>query len=191
MSGGVASPPVQSDVAKTILKGYDNISRDPTRAAAEVTHRPVTIPFLRLLGHAANKYFKGEAIDRLYFWAVCIISFWGALRLGVVFCEETFSFSPHSDLLGSDALQMSPSSFALWIRDPKVASEMGDVVEIWSIPQFPDVNPFPDFLTYWKMRMRKGLPSPTHCSPGLMAGTSPTGPSLTPSSPSFPTTPSS
>ena len=161
MSKGVASPPAQSKIAKSILKGYQNLKRNPKKAAAEVNHRPLTIPFLRLLGHAINKYFKGVTFDKLCFWTVCVIAFWGAFRLGELLCEDTSSFSPHSDLLGSDALHMSDSSFALWIRDPKVASEMGDVVEIWSIPQFSDINPFPAFLSFWNLRLEKGF-LPTH-----------------------------
>ena len=53
---GVDFPEEQSALAKTILKGYQNIHRDPDKAAAQATHRPVTIPFLRLLGHATNKF---------------------------------------------------------------------------------------------------------------------------------------
>ena len=89
---------------------------------------------------------------------VCLASFWGALRIGEVLGKSTTSFSPESDLLGSDVLHLSPTSFAWWIRDPKVSRQFGDVVEIWSVPAFPDIDPFQAFSTFWRIRTEKGFP---------------------------------
>ena len=72
-------------------------------------------------------------------------------------CEYSSSFSPSSELLGSDVLAMSGSSFGLWIRDPKVSNDLGNVVEIWDVKPFPDVNPFPAFKTYSNIRSKKGV----------------------------------
>ena len=157
MSKGVASPTPPSDLAKAILKGYENVSRNPVKAVAEATHRPVTIPLLRLLGHAANKYWKGEVFDKQCFWVVCVVAFWGAFRIGELLCEDAKIFSPASDLLGSDVIHMSTSSIALWIRDPKVPKKFGDVVELWSTPQFADVDPFKAFSAYWEQRNHGGF----------------------------------
>ena len=157
LSKGVACPSPPSDLAKAILKGYENLSRNPIKAVSEATHRPVTIPLLRLLGHAANKYWKGEEFNKRVFWVICVIAFWGAFRLGELTCSHANQFSPASDLLGSDVIHMSASSMALWIRDPKVPKKYGDVVEIWSIPQFEDLDPFKPFLDYWSERNSKGF----------------------------------
>ena len=158
MSKGVSSPSPQSDLAKAILKGYENMSRDPVKNVAAATHRPVTIPFLRLLGHASNKHWKGDNFDKLCFWAISVIGFWGSFRLGELLCDDVAVYSPPSDLLGKDVIHMSASSIAFWIRDPKVPKQYGDVVEIWSTPQFPDVDPFLSFSLYWKERNKRGLP---------------------------------
>ena len=155
LSKGVSTPPQQSDLSKTILKGYENLMRNPVKAVAEATHRPVSIPFLRLLGHAANKYWKGNLNDKQCFWVVAVISFWGSLRIGEVLCEEVQSFSPLSDLLGTDVLFTSNTSLALWVRDPKVPKKFGDVVEIWSTPSFPDIDPVHAFNAYWGRRQEK------------------------------------
>ena len=157
---GVQSPAPQTELAKCILQGYQNLERDPVRDAAEATHRPVTIPFLRLLGHAANKFWKGHTLDRLCFWTVCLAAFWGSLRLGEVLCPNKGSFAPGSALLGTDVIHMSKGSFALWIRDPKVSKKYGDVVEIWETPQFLDLNPFSTFSSYWNSRKKLLLSLP-------------------------------
>ena len=152
LAKGVPTPSHQSDLSKTILRGYENLMRNPVKAVAEAKHRPVSIPFLRLLGHAANKYWKGNLNDKQCFWVVAVISFWGSLRLGEVLCEEVQAFSPLSDLLGTDVILMSATSLALWIRDPKVPKKFGDVVEIWSTPAFPDIDPVLAFSAYWERR---------------------------------------
>ena len=72
--------------------------------------------------------------------------------IGKVLCKEVQSFSPSSDLLGSDVIFMSKTSFALWIRDPKVPKKFGDIVEIWGTPAFPDIDPFKAFGVYWEKR---------------------------------------
>ena len=160
MARGVESPATQSEFAKCILRGYENMQRDPVKAASEATHRPVTIPFLRLLGHAANKFWKGQGLDKLCFWTICLAAFWGSLRLGEVLCSNKGSFSPGSDLLGTDVIHMSGTSFALWIRDPKVPKTFGDVIEIWETLQFPDLDPFSTFSAYWASRDKLPLSLP-------------------------------
>ena len=52
---------------------------------------------------------------------------------------------------------MSPDSVALWLRDPKVPKKYGDVIEIWSTPQFPEVDPFKAFSAFWKLRNGKNF----------------------------------
>ena len=64
------------------------------------------------------------------------------------------SFSPLSKLLGSDVIPMPKTSFALWIRDPKVPKEFGDIVEIWNTPAFPDIDLVKAFGVYWERRKR-------------------------------------
>ena len=82
LTNGVSTPPPQSELAKSLLRGYENVTRNPVQAVARATHRPVTIPFLRILGHATNKFWKGEALDQRCFWVICVTAFWGALRIG-------------------------------------------------------------------------------------------------------------
>ena len=153
-------PPTESQFAKCMLRGYENLKRNPVKEAVEANHRPVTIPLLRLLGHSASKHWKGQEEDKLCFWTVCLAAFWGSLRLGEVLCTDKSSFAPGSALLGTDVINMTGTSFALWIRDPKVPKRFGDIVEIWSTPQFPDLDPFSAFSTYWASREKHPLSLP-------------------------------
>ena len=86
---------------------------------------------------------------------VCLTAFWGSLRIGKILGQKTTSFSPGSDLLATDVLHMFATSFAWWIRDPKVSEQLWDVVEIWSTPQFPEIDPFKSFTAFWRIRNNK------------------------------------
>ena len=91
-------------------------------------------------------------LDNLPRWVL------GSFRIGELLCESAETFSPASNLLGSDVIHLSPSSYALWIRDPKVSKHYGDVVEIWETPQFHDIDPFKSFSSFWAERIAKKVP---------------------------------
>ena len=142
------------------MKGNENLCRDAVKAVSNSKNRPISIPFLRLLSHAISKHWKGNKEDGLVFWTICKIAFWGTFRVGELLSEDTTMFSPESDMLGSDVLWMSDTSLALWIRDPKISKEYGDVIEIWKTPQFPDLDPWLSFWKYWQKRRTYSLSLP-------------------------------
>ena len=154
LSKGIPTPDKIPDLTKTLLKGHKNLCHDPQLAVDEATHRPVSIPLLRLIGHSLSKHWEGTQQDKLTFWTICKVAFWGSFRVGEILSENTTIFSPKSDMLGSDMLWMSDSSFALWIRDPKIRTKYGDVIEIWKTQQIPDLDPWISFAEYWKWRQQ-------------------------------------
>ena len=149
---GAPMPKKVEGLTKALLKGNENLCRDPIISVSRATHRPISIPLLRLLGHAITKHWKGSKEDGWTFWTICKIAFWGSFRVGELLTEGATTYSPKSDILGSDLLWMSDTSLALWIRDPKISKEYGDVVEIWKTPQFPDLDPWSTFRNYWNRR---------------------------------------
>lgn len=157
LAHGVMSPPQQTDLAKAIIKGHENLSRNPIKAVATSTHRPISVALLRVLGHTAFSRLKNDDFDQLCFWVTCLTAFWGSFRIGELLCEKPEEYSSVSDLLASDVLNMSDTSFALWIRDPKVPKKYGDVVELWATPQFSDIDPLSAFKSYWRQRRSKGF----------------------------------
>ena len=60
-----------------------------------------------------------------------------------------------SDLLATNVLYISATSFRWWIRDLKISKQFRDVVEIWSNPQFPEIHPFTSSTTFWRIRNKK------------------------------------
>ena len=154
LAKGIPTPEKVHDLAKTLLKGHQNLCHDPQANVREATKRPVSIPLLRLIAHSISKHWKGTRQDKLTFWTICKVAFWGSFRVGELLSDNTTIFSPKSDILGSDMLWMSDSSFALWIRDPKIRTEYGDVIEIWKTTQIPDLDPWISFSEYWKWRQQ-------------------------------------
>ena len=69
LAHGVMSPPQQTDLAKAIIKGHENLSRNPVKAVSTSTHRPISIPLLRILGHTAYSHCKYNEFDQLCFCA--------------------------------------------------------------------------------------------------------------------------
>ena len=160
LSMGAPMPKKLPGLTKALMKGNENLCRNPVKAVADSKNRPVSIPFLRFLAHAVSKHWKGRQEDGLTFWTICKIAFWGTFRVGELLSENATSFSPESDMLGSDVLWMSNTSLALWIRDPKISKEYGDVIEIWRTPQFPDLDPWSSFRNYWEKRKTSPLSLP-------------------------------
>jgi hypothetical protein len=60
--------------------------------------------------------------------------------------------------LVTDVINMSATSFGWWIRDLKISKQFRDVVEIWSTPQFPEIDPFTSFTIFWRIRNKKSFP---------------------------------
>ena len=157
ISKGVFSPAPQSQLQKAVLRGCENIQRDPLKEVANATHRPMSIPLLRIIGHHIATKWDKDLFERHAFWAACTVGFWGTLRIGELLCYYV-SFSPKSDVLGSDVLNLSQDSMAIWLRDPKIPKPFGDVVEVWSTPQFSDIDPVASFHIYWQLRQENGFP---------------------------------
>ena len=157
ISKGVFRPEPQSQLQKAILKGLENIQRDPLKEVANATHRPMSLPLLRIIGHYIATKWDRDLFERYAFWAACTTGFWGSLSIGDFLCSYV-SYSPKSDVLGSDVLSMTDDSIAIWLRDPKVPKPFGDVVEIWATPQFSDVDPIASFTAYWRLRQENGFP---------------------------------
>ena len=68
---------LRTPVVAQVLKGIRNLKRDPQAVVMKKTRRAMTIPHLRLLGHALSMstlspYTKGLV------WAVAMLAFWGS-----------------------------------------------------------------------------------------------------------------
>ena len=108
---------LRTAVVKQVLKGIRNLKRDPKLLAQKKTRRAMTIPHLKLLGHAIKKsnlstYMKSAV------WAGSMMAFWGSSRIGELMGPYVSSFDPKSSLLLSD-VKISKEGMKVWIRSPK------------------------------------------------------------------------
>ena len=61
-------------------------------------------------------------------------------RIGELLCEFRHGFNVKDSLMLSD-IKLEVDSVSIWLRSEKVASDLGNVVEIWSLPEREDLDP--------------------------------------------------
>ena len=151
LSVGYECENLRSPVVKQVLKGIQNLRRDPQAKAEKKTRRAMTIEHLRLLGHALATNSWSDYL-RSAVWAVALLAFWGALRIGEVLCPLSGAFDGKSTLLVSD-VSISSGKIKLWIRSPKRCTPTGDVVEVYSV-QDAALDPVRAVMHFWNQRQK-------------------------------------
>ena len=149
LSTGYECENLRTPVVKQVLKGIHNLRRDPQVKAQKKTRRAMTIEHLKLLGHALAKNSWSEYLKSAV-WAVALLAFWGALRIGEVLCPLSGAFDEKSTLLVSD-VSLSSEVTKLWIISPKKCSPTSDVVEVFPL-QEKALDPIRAVMYFWKLR---------------------------------------
>ena len=140
MSRGVANPADNSNLALQLVAGANNQARDPQADSANRERRPITAAMLRLIGHSIASNKNWNEYEKGLRWTVCLMAYWGAFRLGELLVEARHEFNPKCCLLPSD-IQFESECVAIWLRNPKVTSRLGDIVEVWKVEQCPYLDP--------------------------------------------------
>ena len=143
---------LRTEVVKQVLRGIRNLKRDPQLAAKKKTRRAMTIPHLKLLGHAIKEsrlstYMKSAV------WAGSMLAFWGTARIGELMGPYGGSFDPKSSLLLSD-ISISNQAIRMWIRSPKCCTPMGDIIEVFPVPSL-SLDPMSAVVFYLEQRKKK------------------------------------
>ena len=142
LSQGVTNPEGNSQLGNQMIKGLVNQQRNPLIDAAKKTRRPITLSMLQLLGHSLSVNSSFSEYGKSLRWSIMVSAFWGSLRIGELLGESKVSYNPLSTLMASDVkFSDSEKSFSMWLRSPKVATRMGDVVEVWSFEEKPELDP--------------------------------------------------
>ena len=149
LSAGHECDNLRSPVVKQVLKGIHNLRRDPRVKAMKKTRRAMTTSHLKLLGHALATS-KLSEYTRSAIWAVALLAFWGALRIGEVLCPLAGAFDEQSSLLVSD-VRISQKVTKLWIRSPKKCTPSGDIIEVFPVPD-SSLDPIKAVLNFYEMR---------------------------------------
>ena len=143
---------LRTAVVNQVLKGMRNLKRDPKLAAQKKTRRAMTIPHLKLLGHALMESDLSPYM-RSAVWAGSMMAFWGSSRIGELMGSYVSSFDPKSALLLSD-VKMGKEGMKVWIRSPKCCTPTGDIIEIFPIT-IPALDPMAAVLFYLEQRNRR------------------------------------
>ena len=151
MSKGETNPRGNSELGKRLVVGSENLNRDPHLASAGRERRPITANMLRLIGYSIARNEIWDKYEMSLRWAVCLLGFWGSFRIGELLTELRYEFNPKCCLLPSD-LQFDNNCVAVWLRNPKVKSRMGDIVEVWCVEQCPELDPLAVLKAFLEMR---------------------------------------
>ena len=105
-----------------------------------------------------------------------LLAWWGSFRIGELLPKHKNEFNTDNVFLASD-LTFSESSVSCWIRRPKVPkSPFGDTVEVWEVPNRPDLDPIlalKCYLNYRKIQFgdAKALPLFLHEDGSILSKT--------------------
>ena len=151
MSRGSHSPTPASPLTSQLLSGMVNIKKDAVKEATKCRRRPITLNMLILLRHAIATHPTWTPYQKSLRWSVILLGFWGSFRMGELVCKEKFKYHESTALLPTD-IQFQTDSVSIWVRSPKIWSEGGDVIEVWSVTENPDLDPVAALSCFMKLR---------------------------------------
>ncbi len=134
-----------------IMAGAANLKKNSRLEATKPKRRPITINILRVLEHAIASHPSWTDYQKSLRWSVMLLGFWGSFRMAEIIQSEKSRFDPNNALLPSD-LKFKEDAVAVWIRNPKVYKEGGDIVEVWSVEEDTQLDPIKALKTFLTFR---------------------------------------
>ena len=154
LAQGMPNLAKNSELTHHILIGAENRARNPITASLKKERRPITIQMLRLIGHSLAVNEKWNVFEKSLIWTVALLAFWGSFRCGELCSEFRHQFDPKFALMPAD-IQFQGEAVAVWLRNKKVASRLGNIVEVWGLPARSELDPVIALQGY--LRRRKAL----------------------------------
>ena len=151
MSRGAHSPTPASSLTSQLLSGMVNIQKDAVKEATKCRRRPITLNMIILLRHAIATHPTWSPYEKSLRWSLILLGYWGSFRMGELVSKEKFKYNESTSLLPTD-IQFKEGCVAVWVRSPKIYSEGGDVVEVWSVAENPDLDPVAALICFMKQR---------------------------------------
>ena len=152
MSRGALVPLKLTSLASQILAGAANSERNAEKEAKNQDKRAITLEMLSLLSHSIAKREDWSNFEKSLRFAVSLLAFWGTFRLGELLGKTKGEYHSSTSLLASD-VTFQDGSVSVWLRNPKVVKEaVGDVVEVWSLPCKPSLDPVKALHVYTEFR---------------------------------------
>jgi len=151
MSRGAHSPTPATPLTSQLLSGMINIQKDAVKEATKIRRRPITLNMIILLKHAIATHPTWSPYEKSLRWSVTLLGYWGSFRMGELVSKEKYQFNESTSLLPTD-IQFKEGCVAVWVRSPKIYSEGGDVVEVWSVTENTDLDPVAALTCFMKLR---------------------------------------
>ena len=114
---------------------------------------------LKLIENTIARRQDWSTFEQSLRFSVSLLAWWGSFRLGEIVGDRRHEFNSKSILLASD-VTFNEDCVAVWLRSPKVEKEVtGDLVEVWSVPDRPDLDPLAALNSYLRLRTSKFGPA--------------------------------
>ena len=134
-----------------IMAGAANLRKNSRLEAIKPKRRPITINILRILQHAIASHPSWTDYQKSLRWSVMLMGFWGSFRMTELIESEKSKFDPNNTLLPSD-LKFKEDAVAVWVRNPKVWREGGDIIEVWSVEEDSQLDPIKALKKFLALR---------------------------------------
>ena len=152
MARGATSPPKLPTLATQLISGASNSQRDPHMKVNSKNKRAITLQMLKLIENSIARKEKWSMYEKCLRFCVALLAWWGSFRLGELLSQEKSQFHVSTALLASD-IKFHGGSISVWLRNPKIVLEdTGDVVEVWSVQEIPDLDPVTALRKYMQLR---------------------------------------
>jgi hypothetical protein len=153
LARGVHTPTPVPPLAQTLITGLKKLKHNPKLEVMKKSRRSISLPLLKLISHAIASNPGWSAYRKILIWSACLVAWWGGLRIGEMLPRLASEFSPKDALLRSD-IRDTDTSIDLWVRNAKVPSQFGDLVQLWSLSSCPTLDPVSNLNSYLEMRSR-------------------------------------
>ena len=152
MKGG---PPICVKKVPFLTDFLAGVRHEP-RKKAERVKLVVSFPLLQVMGHWTGIETDWSQFEKIRFWAVCLASFFGSLRIGELLSETSKNFDPEKTLLWKDIKISDDDTVRLRIRSPKVENPGGDLIVLFRFP-VKGMCPVEAFKVYKAAAEERGL----------------------------------
>ena len=133
------------------VKGHGHTMMDSFKKAATPLSVPFSFDALKLIAEGLRTS-DMSPILKAATWSCCLALFWGLLRSGELLCPNKKDFDVTKQFCLSD-LKFNPDRSAqLWLKNPKVQTERGDVVELLYLEILTDFCPIRALHNYLQFR---------------------------------------
>ncbi len=116
---------------------------------------PVSLEILTQIKKGLQKM-NLKKLSKLSVWALCLVAFWGAFRLGEILAKNKTKFDKFSDLLWKDILFDNESQkITIRIKSAKIPGAPGNLAELFKIKN-PSLCPVTALRRLFKHQKKSG-----------------------------------